>query len=67
MTYATQQLTNALQELTHRSGQFEVKIIQTLPSVITADQLTFSKDVEIFVEQKREYSERTRSVNVGRY
>jgi len=67
MTYATKQLTDALQELTSRSQQVEAQPRQYIPKVITAQQLQFSKEVEIFLEQKHTYSRQTRNVSVGTY
>lgn len=67
MTYATKQLTHALQELTSLSQQVEAKPRQTMPRSINAQQLSFSKEVETYLEQKHLYSERTRSVSVGSY
>ena len=67
VTYATQQLTHALQELTSRSQQVEVQPRQTMPRVITAQQLHFSPEVENYLEQKQAYAQRTRSVSVGTY
>lgn len=67
MTYATKQLTHALQELTSRSQQVEAKPRQDMPRMITAQQLHFSKEVETYLEQKQTYSQRTRAVSVGSY
>ena len=69
MTYATRQLTEALQELTARSVQFEASLqdskIESKP--VALHDLHLSREVEEFIEQKREYSEKTRSVSVGTY
>ena len=67
MTYATKQLTHALQELTSRSQQVDANPRQTLPRVIPAQQLEFSKEVETYLEQKKTYAQRTRDVSVGTY
>lgn len=67
MTYATKQLTQALQELTTRSQQVETKPRKAVPQVISADRLQFSKEVENYLEQKQAYSEKTRHVSVGSY
>ncbi len=48
VTYATKQLTHALQELTRRSQQDEPQAQSSVPSVIPADRLQFSKEVESF-------------------
>ena len=67
MTYATKQLTHALQELTSRSQQVDAKSSQPLPQVIPAQQLEFSKEVETYLEQRHSYAQRTRNVSVGTY
>ena len=69
MTYATRQLTEALQELTARSVQFEASLhdSQVESKPVALHDLHLSREVEEFIEQKREYSERTRSVSVGTY
>ncbi|MFN0079432.1 MAG: hypothetical protein ACKVY0_23450 [Prosthecobacter sp.] len=67
MTDATKQLTQALQELTSRSQHVATKPQLAAPQVITADRLQFSKEVEIYLEQKHAYSEKTRHVSVGSY
>ena len=66
MTYATRQLTQALQELTTRS-QGELVPARPVPDLITPDRLLFSKEVEDYLEKKRVYAERTRKVSVGSY
>jgi len=63
MTYATKQLTEALQELTNKKAQFESKSSEP----VALDKLKLSKEVESFIEQKRDYADRTRSVSVGSY
>ncbi len=67
MTYATTQLTHALQELTRRSQQDEPLAQSSAPSVIPADRLQFSKEVESYLERRQDYSARTRHVSVGNY
>ena len=67
MTYATKQLTNALQELTRRSQQDETQTQSLTPSVIPADRLQFSKEVENYLERKQAYSAKTRHISVGSY
>lgn len=67
MTYATKQLTQALQELTSRRQQVANHPLRTLPQVITDGQLQFSKEVESFIEKKHDYAQRTRTVSVGTY
>jgi Spy/CpxP family protein refolding chaperone len=67
MTYATQQLTNALQELTSRSHSEKNDAGHNLPYLITSEQLDLSKEVEAYLEQKQDYSQRTRAVSIGSY
>jgi hypothetical protein len=67
VTYATKQLTNALQELTRRSQQDETQTQSLTPSVIPADRLQFSKEVENYLERKQAYSAKTRHISVGSY
>lgn len=67
MTYATKQLTQALQELTRRSQQDEPQARSSAPSVIPADRLKFSQEVESYLERRKDYSSQTRHVSVGSY
>jgi len=67
VTYATKQLTHALQELTRRSQQDEPQTQVLVPSVITADSLQFSKEVETYLERRQNYSARTRHISIGSY
>jgi hypothetical protein len=67
VTYATKQLTQALQELTRRSQQDEPQAQSSAPSVIPADRLKFSQEVESYLERRQEYSTQTRHVSVGSY
>jgi hypothetical protein len=67
MTYATKQLTQALQELTARKQEDETTSATEMPKRIPADRLLFSKEVESYLERKKAYSERTRGVSVGSY
>lgn len=67
MTYATQQLTHALQELTRRSQQDETQPQALAPSVIPAERLQFSKEVENYLDRKQAYSAKTRHISVGSY
>lgn len=69
MTYATRQLTEALQELTSRSAQLKHPATEreTEAEAVRIQDLHLSKEVEDYIEQKRAYSERTRSVNTGQY
>jgi len=67
VTYATKQLTNALQELTRRSQQDETQSQALVPPVIPADRLQFSKEVESYLERKQIYSAKTRHISVGSY
>lgn len=67
MTYATKQLTHALQELTRRSQQAGPQAQSSTPSVIPVDRLQFSKEVESYLERRQDYSAQTRHVSVGSY
>lgn len=67
MTYATKQLTHALQELTRRSQQDKTQVQPSAPSIIPADGLQFSKEVETYLERRQDYSAQTRHVSVGSY
>jgi len=67
MTYATKQLTQALQELAARKQEDETTFAKEMPKRIPADRLPFSKEVESYLERKQAYSERTRRVSVGSY
>jgi len=68
MTYATRQLTEALQELTVRSAKLQAKNDSQIESKpVALHDLHLSREVEEFIDQKREYSEKTRSVSVGTY
>jgi len=66
VTYATKQLTEALQEL-ERSRQFKSKTRPKLPDSIPTEKIKFSEEVENFLEDKRAYSSKTRKVSVGTY
>ncbi len=67
MTYATQKLTQELRKLTSTSEQFQAKKRRGKLSAIPEDKIGFSKEVEGYLKQKRDYAKRTRSVSVGRY
>jgi len=69
MTYATRQLTEALQELTNQSARFEAKAGDSSgqPRNVEARELQLSEEVEAYLEKKRRYAERTRDVNEGCY
>ncbi len=67
MNYATKELTASLQELTSRSGQQFCKRQEPLPASITQGEATLSKEVDTFLEKTRDYSAKTKSVNIGTY
>ena len=67
MTYATKQLTQALQDLTIRTQQPEGKPATEIPDIIPSERLQFSKEVEQFLEVKLSYAQKTRTVSVGSY
>lgn len=62
MTYATKQLTKALQDLTSRTTE-----VTAAPESIPADGLKIARELESFLEEKQSYAEKTRDVSVGRY
>jgi len=66
VTYATKQLTEALQEL-ERSRHFNANTCTKLPDSIPTEKIEFSKEVENFLENKRAYSSKTREISVGNY
>ena len=67
MNYATLELTASLQELTSRSERQHRQIEKNVPASIAARDFSFSKEVESFLEKTRDYSAKTRGVNVGTY
>ncbi len=67
MNYATQELTNSLQELTSKAERQPRKIEPAVPASIAAGDFSFSKEVESFLEKTRAYSAKTRGVHVGTY
>jgi hypothetical protein len=67
MNYATQELTNSLQELTSKTERQPRQIEQPVPASIAARDFSFSKEVESFLEKTRDYSARTQGVHVGMY
>jgi hypothetical protein len=67
MNYATQELTNSLQELTSKTESQPRKVEQVVPSSISARDFSFSSEVESFLEKTRDYSAKTQGVNVGTY
>ena len=69
MTPATKQLTEALQELTSRSVQFEARPREHHPEPghVALQQLSLSREVNAYLERKREYAENTRTISVGSY
>lgn len=67
VTYATKQLTQALQDLTTRTQQSEHESVTEIPAIIPVEHLQFSKEVEQFLEAKQSYSQKTRAVSAGSY
>lgn len=61
-----QQLTDSLQELTARRNA-NAYAAQNIPQQLAAGELSFSKDVETFLEATRAYSAKTSHVSVGSY
>ena len=67
MNYATQELTASLQELTSKSECHPRQVEKTIPASIAERDFSFSKEVELFLENTREYSAKTQGVHVGIY
>lgn len=67
MTYATQQLTRALQELTSSRQLAPAQPQKDVPRIIREENLRFSKGVEQFLEKKQDYARKTRHVSAGCY
>jgi len=67
VTYATQQLTQALQELTSNAPSFQASHVVRPFEIIRSQTFEFSVEIETFLESKRAYSEKTRDVNFGSY
>jgi hypothetical protein len=56
-----------LQELTSKTERQPRQVEQAVPASIAANDFSFSKEVESFLEKTRDYSARTRGVHVGMY
>lgn len=70
VTYATKQLTQALQDLTSRAQEAREtsSVASTFSTrVISPERLRFSSEVEQFLREKQEYAQNTRGVSVGSY
>jgi hypothetical protein len=67
VTNATQQLTQALQELNTRNQAAQHKPIAFVSQVISADRLHFSEEVAAFLDEKQQCAEKARKVSVGSY
>ena len=67
MTYATQQLAKALQELVARSQGNATYAGKDVPKDLSTEDLAFSQEVADFVASRRAYGEKTRNVSVGTY
>lgn len=67
VTYSTQQLTRALQELTNRRQAAKEASKETGLHPISSDKLQVAPEIETFLEERRAYSHRTRDVSVGTY
>ncbi len=66
MNYATKELTSSLQELTAHT-QASDQNRQQIPASIATTDVHLSTEVERFLQEKKEYSLRTRNVHVGTY
>jgi len=66
MNESIQQLTEALQELaaSRRDGTYRAR---DFPQYLSEKDLTFSKDVDVFLAETRAYSEKTKDVSIGVY
>lgn len=67
MTYATRQLTQALQDLSSPKPEKMAPQFNAMPHLIPSERLNFSQEVEEFLEKKKKYAEKTRHVSVGHY
>ena len=67
MNYATKELTASLQELTSKCERQSCQADDSLPANIAASELSLPKEVQLFLEGKRDYAVRTRTVNIGIY
>ncbi len=66
MTYATKQLTESLQELTSQT-QTKGSFTRNAPKTIAKESFHLSLEVQTFLDTRRDHSERSRTVNEGRY
>jgi hypothetical protein len=63
----TQELTTSLQALTARNAQGQGVAKQGFPRSIPAKDVTVAREVRNFLESRRSYEARTRTVSIGRY
>ncbi len=67
MTYAIQQLTQALQELTARSQHGASTPQKPDEQAISFDQLQVAEEVEQFLDKSQAYASETRHISIGSY
>ena len=64
MTYATRQLTEGLQKLAQNPPVFQKSAVAPTPD---PRRMELSPEIDRFIEMRREYMEKTRTVSVGSY
>lgn len=67
VTYATKQLTQALQELTARSQHGGSTPQKPVEQTISFDHLQVAKEVEQFLDKSQAYASETRHISIGSY
>lgn len=67
MTYATKQLTEALQELVRNERPYKSKTVAFVIQRSQTEHFNFSREIEAFLDAKRDYVKRTRNANFGSY
>lgn len=64
MTYSTKQLTEGLQKLAERPPEFQKSSGVPAPD---PQRMELSPEIDRFIQRRREYIEKTRSVSLGSY
>lgn len=64
MTYATKQLTEALQKLAEQEPKFQTSASLPGPD---PERMVLAPEIDRFIQERREYMEKTRTVSVGTY
>ena len=62
-----EELTTSLQELAASRAEGQCITEETPPSTLSTGELTFSKEVESFVQKNRDYATKTRLVSEGTF